>query len=146
MSLYQNIHHKRKSVILEEQQKLLSSVLSKYWLLSFIAIISTQIVTLTLSFGWIYAISNRHNTNEFSDYVGVFQTFFHFTTPMDIIINSICLLLILDDTVHIYFRFCYRFHSCVQLCFYQWIKRRASKTDYKLTDTELQVVLLDDSL
>ena len=143
LDLYHNLNDiKHKSVILEEQQKLLSSSFSKYFVLSTIAIISTQIVTMTLCFGWLYVIADRNHITEYH-YVGIFQNFFHFTTPLDMIINSICLLLMFDEMEHRYLCLCYKLHSCVQLCFYYWIQRRAKTSKPKLSDTELQTVLLD---
>eukprot|EP01084_Bolivina_argentea_P058374 106620_1 len=145
-ALHKNINNKHKSVILYEQQKLLSSLFSKYFLLSFIGILMCQIVTLTLSLGWLLTMTHKSNMEKYNKYVEIFQHIFHLAKPFDIIVNSICLLLIFDNMEHIYLKFCHRCHSYIQLCCYMIVKKKAIKSEYKLNDKELEISLLGERL
>ncbi len=69
---------------------------------------------------------------------------FHFATPIVLVVNTICLLLLFEEQDIMFVRWCFHCHSCLQRgCFRMTRGWGSRRKDYKLTDEELQSVLLD---
>ena len=143
-AMHRNINDKHKSLILCEQQHSLSSILSKYLLLYGVVVIANQAVTAILTLRWISKLTTPSDAVLRDENVSIFQNVFHFATPFVLVVNTICLLLLFENMDTLFVRCCLRCHLCLRMAFYRCGKRCGSKRkDHKLTDKELQSVLLE---
>ena len=143
-AMHRNINDKHKSLILCEQQHSLSSILSKYLLLYGVVVIANQAVTAILTLRWISKLTTPSDAVLRDENVSIFQNVFHFATPFVLVVNTICLLLLFENMDTLFVRCCLRCHLCLRMAFYRCGKGCGSKRkDYKLTDKELQSVLLE---
>ena len=107
---------------LNEQQNALINVSAKYFILSFVATLWTQISILLFCVVWILNDLNQTNEVEWTMWRW-FLVFFY----GDGIVNPICLYLLFEINDGCYHRICHRCHSLARLCFRKCTQRRMRK-------------------
>ena len=105
------------NIRLNDKQRYLLDIMTKYFVLSFFAIISTQIATMFFSASWIAA------TYDEDTGIALFHIF-HILFPIDCIITSCCLFFNFGSTNAYYKKnkICRKCHYCSLLCFKQITK------------------------
>ena len=96
--------------------------MTKYFVLSLIATISTQIECLLLCINWLGVYFERGYVNQVSAWM------IEIVFPLDCIINTICLFLLFEINKDIYNKWCSGCHSCMGLCFRRNTERKIRKT------------------
>ena len=120
--------------VLNEQQKKLINIMTKYFMLSFIATLITQLESLVYGVGhfvWYY-------DNDWTLYIS------WILWPIDCAVNSVCLFLIFDMNNEWYLKSCKGFHACIKLWFKRVTKRRIQKKYSDYDNVELEINLLND--
>ena len=122
--------------ILTIQQQRLIHIMTKYFILSFIATLVTQLESL------IYCFAEFSGTQ--GDYKWILYVSF-LLWPIDCAVNSICLFLIFDINERLYIKSCGKFHTCIKTLFNRRIKRKLTIV-YSADNVELEINLLDDNV
>ena len=110
------------------QQKYLLDVTAKYFILSFIATLWTQITFVLYLIFWIFinedglraVVSGGNHVIHF-----IFLVFFY----VDGIINPICLYLLFENNDKLYRKWCHGCHSLARLCFRKRTKREIDRRE-----------------
>ena len=131
--------NKQTEDLLNDKQNDLLSMITKYFVLTFIATLSTQIESLIWSIYWIGYCLNDAGIESWTG-----DIFWPTLIPIDCVINVICLFLIFDFNRGWYARICNGFHVFV-LGFFRTSTTRKIKRTYleSFNDVELSVTLID---
>ena len=130
-----------------DKQRYLLNIMTKYFVLSLFAILSTQIVTIFYSASWI--------SGSYDETTGIiFFDIFHVLLPIDCAITTCCLFLNFGSTNEYYEGngICRRCHYCSLLWFKRMTKNsvtrrlssRYSGMSSQNKDNNLQLSLIDD--
>ena len=118
-----------------ENQKILLNITAKYFVLSSIATVWTQMASLVMLIAWICEVFGSEDAYDAVD-VLVNVTLF-----LDGIANPICLFLIFEVNDKWYRRGCSGCHAFARLCFRRCTQRKVRKK-YSTFDNDLQLNLL----
>eukprot|EP01084_Bolivina_argentea_P195818 335826_1 len=121
---------------LNNQQKLLLNISAKYFILSFVATVWTQI-TIFLNLIWFIAINWEWELQDVIFYI------WNVFSAMDAIINQICLYLIFEVNDDKYQRLCRGCHSLAKLCFRKWTERTVIKRYSNVHESSIKANLLE---
>ena len=103
---------------LNEKQKHLLDIMTKYFILTFNATLFTQLELIALCVTWMTAWYEYWDIHFYADYL--YAYFF----PLDCAVNSICLFLIFEINDKWYKKICKGYHAFIRLCLKKITKRK----------------------
>ena len=119
---------------LNEQQQRLIDLMTKYFVLSFMATLITQLESLVYCIGYF----DDSGWGYWVLYVS------WILWPVDCAVNSICLFLIFEINGKWYHKWCKGFHACIKLFFKRATKRKLRKKYFGDQNVELEINLLNE--
>ena len=120
-SICNDDHHETS---LNDHQRKLLNIMTKYFILSLIATISTQIECLLLCINWFFNL-------YFDDgmMIQITSWIIEIVFPLDCMINSLCIFLLFDINKDLYNKWCKLCHfCCLEFCFKKNTEKKIKKT------------------
>ena len=137
LSVTVRLSDEHSTCLLNEKQQRLLDCVSKYFVLSFVATLSTQLASLLWSLYWLaYIVQNAEMQGVLGDWL------WPTLLPLDCVVNTVCLFLIFERNTKWYHVMCWRCHACVVRCFRKTTTRKIT-IHYALNNVELHETLID---
>ena len=120
--------------VLNEEQKKLIHLMTKYFILSFVATLTTQLESLLYCVGYFVM--------QYDNYLTLYISWILW--PIDCAVNSVCLFLIFEVNEKWYRKLCKGCHAFIKLWFKRTTKRKLRKKYFGDENVELEINLLND--